>query len=79
MTKIQDTQSTLIGLKDFRENLPDYIKTIEGGHSYVVIKRSKPVFRISPVENDDEMWETVIDFTQLQRGGVNINEILKRL
>jgi len=79
MTKLKDSQSTFIGLKEFREKLPDYIKTIEKGSSYIVIKRSKPVFRISPVENDDEMWETVIDFTQIRRGGVNIDEILKRL
>lgn len=26
-----------------------------------------------------EQWETVTDFTMIQRGGVNIDELLKRL
>lgn len=27
----------------------------------------------------EELWEEVIDFTKIERGGVDIDEILKRL
>lgn len=66
-----------IGLKELRENVDSYIKQIKQGKSFTVYRRSTPVFKISPVEN--ERWEEVIDFTKLRRGGVDIDEILSRL
>lgn len=67
----------LIGLKDFRENVESYTKKINQGQSFVVLKKSKPIFRISPIETDS--WEEVIDFTKLKKGGVKINELISRL
>jgi metal-responsive CopG/Arc/MetJ family transcriptional regulator len=31
------------------------------------------------LRNDEERWETVTDFTKIQKGGVDIDELLKRL
>jgi antitoxin (DNA-binding transcriptional repressor) of toxin-antitoxin stability system len=54
-----------------------YADAVAKGKSFVVVKRSKPMFRISPA---DEMgWEQVIDFTKIRRGGVFIDDLLKRL
>ena len=50
---------------------------VQQGESFVIIKRSKPLFKISPIE--DDLWEAIIDFTKIQRGGVDINELLARL
>lgn len=36
------------------------------GRSFVVVKRSKE-------------WETVVDFTKMRKGGINVKHILKRL
>ena len=68
-----------MGLKELRENVDIYIKAIEKkGDSFIVLRRSKPVFKISPL-NEDEEWETAIDFTQIKKGGVPLKELLSRL
>ena len=69
--------SHLINLKDLRQNMTKYAALIAKGGSFVVMKRSKPLFRISPA--NDERWEEVIDFTKVKKGGVKIKEILSRL
>jgi len=69
----------IIGLRELRENLPAYEKKIKAGATFVVVKKSKPVFRISPIEDDDLLWENVVDFTFLKKGGVAVEQILKRL
>ena len=66
-----------IGLKELRENVEDYILQVEQGESFTVYRRSTPVFKITPVE--DEHLEEVVDFTKLRKGGVNIDELLGRL
>jgi antitoxin (DNA-binding transcriptional repressor) of toxin-antitoxin stability system len=47
MAKLKTTNT--ISLKDLRQNFPEFIEKIEKGKSFVVIKRSQPVFKISPV------------------------------
>jgi len=67
----------LVNLKELRENLSKYESRIARGDSFLVMKRSKPIFRISPVDEGD--WETVIDFTKIRKGGVTLDEALKAL
>ncbi|NCO44097.1 hypothetical protein GW889_01050 [Candidatus Berkelbacteria bacterium] len=67
----------VIGLKELRENTETYISAVSEGQSFLVIRRAKPVFKLSPV--DDENWEEVVDFTKIQKGGVVIDDILSRL
>lgn len=70
----------IIGLKELRENLPAYEKKIAAGGSFLVVKKSKPVFRISPVgHNDEELWEEVVDLTKIKKGGIAIEDLLSRL
>lgn len=69
--------NNLIGLKEFRENVESYTKKINQGQSFVVLKKSKPIFKISPIDEGD--WEEVIDFTKIKKGGININELISRL
>ncbi len=74
-------QDTIIGLKNLRENMDEYISKVRGGKSFVVIKKSKPVFKITPLDEwgDDGLWETVIDFTKTNKKGIVAKEILKYL
>lgn len=65
----------LIGLKEFRENVESYSKKIAQGQSFVVLKKSKPIFKISPID-EEEVWETIIDFTKIKKGGVPIQDIV---
>ena len=67
----------LIGLKEFRENVEAFTRQINKGQSFIVLKKSKPIFKISPFK--EEGWEEVIDFTKLKRGGIKIKDLLARL
>ena len=70
--------NTIIGLKELREQTEKYITAVGKGKSFTVVRRSRPIFRISPADKESE-WEEVIDFTQVRKGGVRIEEILKRI
>ncbi len=67
----------IIGLKEFRNSFESTIKCVDRGYKFIVLRRGKPVFEVSPV--GPNIWEEVIDFTKIRKGGVNIKELLKRL
>jgi len=67
----------IVTLKNLREHMQEYAQKVKDGYSFIVFKRSKPLFKISPIE--EGQWEEVIDFTKIRRGGVDIDEILERL
>jgi len=69
----------IIGLKDLRENTDNYLAKIKAGQSFLVVRRSCPVFKVSPIEEADELWESVIDFTKIKKGGVALKNVLARL
>ena len=69
----------IIGLKELRENTNTYLAQIKKGQSFLVLRRSRPVFKISPVDETEELWEKVIDFTKIKKCGVALNQILARL
>jgi prevent-host-death family protein len=68
-----------IGLKELRENVEKYAERVKKGESLIVMRRSTPLFKISPVENNNEEWEEVVDFTKIKKGGVDIKDILSRI
>lgn len=74
-------KKSILGLKELRENMDTYISQIEKGKSFLVVRKSKPIFRIAPVEEEDDegSWETIIDFTKIRKGGVPIDELLQAL
>lgn len=71
----------IIGLKDLRENTEHYIKAVGRGKSFTVVRRSRPVFKMTPVDEwgDEGTWETVVDFTKIKKGGVPIREVIESL
>ena len=71
-------KDNLITIRELREDMPTIINRIRRGGEFLVLKKSKPVFRLSAPDNDDD-WETVIDFTKIKKGGIKINELLKAL
>lgn len=68
----------ILGLKELRENMQKYASLVEKGESFVVVKKSKPLFKLVPPESE-EHWETVADFTKINKKGVLASEILKTL
>ncbi len=69
----------IVGLKELREKTEQYVKEVSRGKSFVVVRKSRPVFRIAPIEEGENVWEEVVDFTQIKRGGVKLKDILARL
>ena len=76
-TKMKKNQ--VVGLKELRENMESYISRVGKGESITVLRRNVPIFRLSPVDEEEMGWETVIDFTEINPRGVSGREILKRL
>lgn len=72
-------KKSIIGLKELRENTDAFITQVAKGNSFIVVRKSKPVFRITAPDDTDELWESVIDFTKIQKGGVTIEALLARL
>ena len=56
-----------------------YTSLVERGMSFIVVKKSKPLFKISSVDEDEEAWETIIDFTKFRKGGIPAEELLAKL
>ncbi|MDP3764632.1 MAG: type II toxin-antitoxin system Phd/YefM family antitoxin [bacterium] len=71
-------KNTIVGLKELRENLDIYISQIDKGKSFTVVRKSKPVFKIVPPEAE-EQWETIVDFTKINKNGLAAREILAEL
>ncbi len=68
--------NNIISFKEFRLNAQTYIDGASKGKSFLVVKRSRPVFRILPVE---DVWETLVDFTEINPQGVKAKTLLKYL
>ena len=68
----------ILGLKELRENMQKYASRVEKGESFVVVKKSKPVFKLVPPELEEE-WATVIDFTKINKNGVDARKVLRAL
>ena len=73
--------NTIIGLKSLRDNMEEYISQVKKGKSFVVVKKSRPVFKLTPLDEwgDDGLWEKVIDFTKIHKNGISSKDILKYL
>ncbi len=74
-------ENTIIGLKNLRENMGKYITQIKSGKSFIVVKKSKPIFKLAPLDKwgDEGLWETVVDFTKIHKEGVPLKKVLKYL
>lgn len=72
-------KDAIIGLKELRENVDTFISQVEKGKSFIVLRRSKPVFKIAPPDEADELWETVVDFTEFYKDGIPARQLLRKL
>lgn len=68
----------IVALKELRLNMEKYIDSVSKGRSFTVFRRSEPVFRIAPVDSEDT-WETVLDFTKIDKNGVPAMDVLRAL
>ncbi len=69
-----------IAIKNLRTSLATIADEVElNNKSFQVFRRSKPSFKIVPVNSEIEEWETVLDFTQENGQGVDIDVVLNKL
>ena len=69
----------ILGLKELRENMQKYAARVKKGESFIVVKKSRPLFKISSIDEDEELWETVVDFTKINKNGVDAKKVLSAL
>lgn len=69
----------IIGLKNLRENMFKYVQIVQKGNPLIILKRSKPLFKMVPLDYSDEIWEEVVDFTKIKKGGILLDDVLSRL
>ena len=69
----------IVGVRKLRENFAEYAKQVKNGRSFLVMKKSTPLFRIIPADEGEDIWEEVIDFSKIKKGGVEIKELLAQL
>ncbi len=74
-------QTNIIGFKEFRENSEKYISAITNGRSFTVVRRSKPIFNITPIDEwgDGGTWKNLVDFNKIKKGGIKAEEVLASL
>lgn len=73
--------SGIVGLKDLRENMEKYIGHIKKGRSFTVVRRSRPIFKVVPVDEwgDGGEWETIADFRDMPNGGIPADDLIELL
>lgn len=72
----------IIGLKDLRLNMEKYIKAVDKGESFTVVRRSKPIFAVTPLDEWGDPvgeWNDGLDFRDLPGGGMPAEDFLKLL
>ncbi|TSC68400.1 MAG: hypothetical protein G01um101472_23 [Parcubacteria group bacterium Gr01-1014_72] len=74
-------KTNIIGLKELRENTETYIRAVGRGKSFVVVRRSKPAFKITPVDEwgDEGTWETLLDLTKGREKLITAEQLLSAI
>ena len=73
------TKQTIIGLKNLRDNTEKYISRVKKGESFIVVRRARPIFTITSPEESPELWESLVDFTKINKDGVRLQDVLGKL
>ena len=79
-TKIKN-MTKIIGLKDLRLNTGKYVSAVEKGRTFTVVRRSRPIFKMMPVDEwgDEGVWKTLVDFRDKKGNGIKAEDLLKML
>lgn len=54
----------IVSAKEFRTSFPKYQKLVEKGVSITIVKRSKPIFKIEPIDIDfqNKVTDALLDY-----------------
>ena len=69
----------IIGLREFRENTEKFIQAVKKGKSFIIVRKSEPVFKITAADEwgDEGIWETIVNFREIDSKGVSADKILE--
>ncbi len=63
MQKRELLQYKTISVQELRTNMPEISKNLEYGIGYILIRKSKPIAELRPIQKDDMLArEKVLDF-----------------
>jgi len=73
-------QEHIIGIKQLQTGLKQLTLQVQAGSSFIVVKNSKPVFRIEPIEGQRTKRYTLADLKSLQfrSGQKNLSKSIDR-
>ena len=76
--------NNIVNIKELRLHMDKYVNAVAKGKSFLVMKRSRPVFQMNPIKEialaeDGKGWKTVIDFTTIRKRGVPLADAMKAL
>jgi prevent-host-death family protein len=79
-----NTTTSTVKLRDFRNDMQKYFDAVKDGHSFTIMKRSKPVAQISSPAidewGDEGNWKTMIDLRDKKHpNGIPAEEFLRRM
>jgi len=54
----------IVGAKEFKGNFSKYEKLVNKGVSLTIVKRSKPIFKIEPIDTvfDEDITKALLDY-----------------
>lgn len=74
-------QDQIIGIKQLQTHLKQLTQQVQAGGSFVVVKNSKPVFRIEPIEGQQVKRYTLADLKRIQfrSGQKNLSKSIDKI
>lgn len=74
-------QDQIIGIKQLQTHLKQLTQQVQAGCSFIVVKNSKPVFRIEPIDGQQVGRYTLADLKRLQfrSGQKNLSKSIDRI
>jgi len=75
--KQSNMEPKVVGLRELRENMDKYVERIGKGESFLVLRKSKPVFKIKPVDQwgDEGHWRN-LDLRDKKGRGMPIDDAI---
>jgi antitoxin (DNA-binding transcriptional repressor) of toxin-antitoxin stability system len=75
-----DPTTAIIGIKQLHVDLKSISQRVQNGEEFVVVKNSKPVFRIIPLEEKPVKKYTLKDFESIQfKGGKDLSKNIDKI
>lgn len=70
----------IIGIKQLHKDLSKIAEKAKKGQSYIVVKNSKPVFRLEPFQAERKPKFTIEDFKKIRfKGGKNLSKDIDKI